>query len=117
MSVTNTAGYLHVLFAKYNEEIFHGKLTVPVIRVDGRYKRVDGMFTYSWSGRNNRHVKGSTMKITIARHAADEVPCGTLIHEMIHQYQVEILGRDASHDAIFTSIARKCERVYKVGVR
>ncbi len=57
------------------------------------------------------------MKISLARHAADEEPNGTLIHEMIHQYQVEVLGRDANHDAIFCSIARKCERMYGVSVR
>lgn len=115
--MNNTASYLRALWYEYNEEIFHGKLTEPVIRVDGRYKRVDGIFQYSWSEKKKRLIESRSMKIIIARHAVIEEPNGTLIHEMIHQYQVEVLGREANHDAIFKSIARKCERLYGADVR
>ena len=117
MAATNSAGYMHELFEEYNRDIFHGKLSVPIIRVDRRYKRVDGLFQYSWSEKKKKLIVERSMKITIAGHVVDDHPNGTLIHEMIHQYQVEVLGREANHDAIFTSIARRCERLYGVTVR
>ena len=42
---------------------------------------------------------------------------GTMLHEMVHQYQAEVLDLPTSHDAIFCSIARRLERKYGIYVR
>lgn len=95
----------------YNSEEFNGKLLTPRFGLT-RSRHTDGYF---------EHYPGTKRKSKIAiseRCFDDEAHlCGTILHEMIHQYQYEVLQRKCNHDAIFTSIARRLERKYRITVR
>jgi hypothetical protein len=95
----------------YNQADFNGKLTTPYFSLT-RSKHTDGYFEH-WPGRKK---KG---KIAIAARLweYEEELKGTLLHEMVHQYQHEILDRKCNHDAVFCSIARKLERKYRMNIR
>lgn len=94
-----------------NEKEFGGRLPEPRFGLT-RSRNTDGFF---------EHYPGTKKmgKIVLAQRTFedDDLFLGTLLHEMIHQYQHEVLERAANHDAIFTSIARRLERKYKVRVR
>lgn len=92
---------------KFNEEAFDGQLQQPyfgVIRsakTDGHYEHYPG-----------RKKKG---KIAISRVIFDDEDrmLGTLLHEMVHQWQFEVLGEDTSgHDDTFKKKARTLEQRY-----
>lgn len=95
----------------YNKTEFSGKLG-PVGFGLTRSRATDGYY---------EHYPGTKRKcrIVISRGCFEDedLLCGTILHEMIHQYQHEVLGRKCNHDAIFCSMARKMERKYKFRVR
>lgn len=95
----------------FNEEDFGGKLSTPSFGLT-RSKATDGYFEH-YPGRHRKS------KIVISQRLFDyeEAFLGTLIHEMIHQYQFEILKENCNHDCIFTSIARKLEKKYDIQIR
>ena len=95
----------------YNTEEFNSKLTTPGFGLT-RSRHTHGYFEH-YPGTNRKS------RIVIARQCFDDEQLlkGTILHEMIHQYQYEVLHRKANHDAIFCSIARRLERVYKLPVR
>ena len=118
-------GYLQALHDHYNEEEFGGKL-MPIGILIKRNQRKDGWYEYvtekrdgprseAWWPRRDRLDKAV---IILNEGCWDEGTVdGTLLHEMIHQYQAEVLDRKASHDAILCSIARRLERKYGFKVR
>jgi len=95
----------------FNEAEFSGRLVEPRFGLT-RSRNTDGYF---------EHYPGTKKRtsICISERCFDDEDhlCGTILHEMIHQYQFDILKRVCNHDAIFTSIARRCERKYKYTVR
>jgi hypothetical protein len=120
--------YLYNLHDRYNAEEFGNKLNpVKILLKKNRHK--DGWFEYetqrrkcegkgrgsNWYPRRDRLHKAH---IIICDGCWDEGTVdATLLHEMIHQYQVEVLDRPTSHDAIFCSMARRLERKYRMKVR
>ena len=95
----------------YNEVEFANKLGTPKFGVT-RSRNTDGWYEHFL------HTPHKS-KIAISSYCFDDedLLCGTMLHEMVHQYQHEILKRRCNHDAIFTSIARRLERKYKFTVR
>jgi hypothetical protein len=96
---------------QYNETEFNDKLK-PVGFGLTRSTATDGYFEH-YPGTNRKS------RIVISKHcfADEDHLCGTILHEMLHQYQYEILKRKCNHDAIFTSMARRLERKHKFTVR
>jgi len=96
---------------EYNELEFSGRLGTPKFGIT-RSQHTDGYYEHYT---HNRYKS----KIAISKRCFDDEDhlCGTMLHEMVHQYQHEILRRTCNHDAIFTSIARRLERKYKFTVR
>lgn len=117
-AVVDRIGWLQQLHEEYNREQFSGRLVTPRLLIK-RTNSPDGYYEY----RADRHWKAlrppQKAAIVIGEHCFDEEGLveGTLLHEMIHQYQVEVMKRKPSHDAVFNSIARKFERIYGVSVR
>lgn len=109
----NRAAEWRYIWHEYNDKFFSGKLTEPVIKVNDRALSYWGSFAYSWSRHSGKGTPGRRRAITIHGDAHE----GDFLHEMIHQYQFEVLEREPSHDAIFNSIARKCERLTGLSVR
>ena len=95
----------------FNTEEFSGKLK-PVGLGFTRARHTDGYF---------EHYPGTKRKsyMRISRRLLDDEENlkGTILHEMLHQYQYEVLKRKCNHDAVFTSMARRLERKYKFPVR
>lgn len=109
-------GYLEYLHDLYNKSEFSGKLGTPKFGLT-RSRNTDGYYEH-FSGNRQRRLKS---KICVSSYCFDSDEEGhvegTMLHEMIHQYQHEVLERKTNHDAIFTSIARRLERKYGFRVR
>ena len=102
---------------KYNDEEFSGKLEAPRFGLT-RSKATDGYYEYQTvKGWLKNPKKRASIVISHGCFDDEDLLCGTILHEMIHQYQAEVMNRRTSHDAIFTSIARRLERKYKFRVR
>ncbi len=102
---------LRYWFHAFNETEFNGKLSEVGLGLT-RSKATDGYYEHF----PDRNLKGY---IRIAERCFDDEDLlkGTLLHEMIHQYQHEVLNRTCNHDAVFCSIARRLERKYGFTVR
>ena len=96
----------------FNTEDFAGKLSTPHFRVT-RSRYTDGYFEYF------THKARPTSLVGAKRCFEDEDHLrSTMLHEMLHQYQVEVLGSsDAPHDSWFRSCARALERKYRIYIR
>jgi len=106
-------GYLQQLHAEYNEQYFHG-LLMPITILIKRHSTNDGWYEFTtekrdgeWRPRRDRLHKAC---IVICEWCW-EYDCveGTLLHEMIHQYQAEVLDTDTHHDSVFRAWARGIE--------
>jgi len=111
---------LYELHKRLNKEFFSGKLMHIRILLEKRAKSYHGLYAAHINGKFPDRARLHEATITI--HTDCWKPCydsvlGTLLHEMIHQYQAEVLNRRANHDAIFVSIAKRGERLYKTQVR
>lgn len=113
----NKVSHLRSVWREFNANDFGSKLREPCILVK-RANGYDGKFWY----RENRH--GNPFDIYNVAIAVNDnlfpdygAVYGTLLHEMIHQYQIQILGNNGPHDAVFNSIARHLERKYGFNVR
>jgi hypothetical protein len=118
-------GYLEQLHAQYNADEFNGKLmTITLLIKNSRTK--DGWYEYTtekregsiqdaWYPRRDR-LHNANIVITAGCWKEDSVE-STMLHEMLHQYQTEVMDRPTSHDAIFCSMARRLERKYNMRIR
>jgi hypothetical protein len=106
------------LFDEYNEADFGGKLNQITLLIQTNSTR-DGWYEYAarkdWTPIPERLHKAAIM-VAEGCWEEDNVE-GTLIHEMVHQYQCEVLGAAPHHDKWFNSFARKLERKYGFTVR
>lgn len=117
-NANNKVAELATLFDEYNEQFFKGKLMTITLLVQ-KSRATDGKYTYS-AHKRKKDCSGWLPLRERLEHAdiiisewcwqEDSVE-GTLLHEMCHQYQCEVLDRGASHDAIFCSMARRIERI------
>lgn len=91
----------------FNTKFFSGKLTPPTsIRIT-RSRRYDGMLIYGDNWKAHRYPP-------VRIYIADDVPLrkesATLLHEMVHQYQVQVLREEATHDQTFRTYCKWIER-------
>ncbi len=117
-NVRNRIGYLRELFNEINEDNFGGKLHNITLLIK-RNRSKDGWYMYrarrDWAPIIH---EGKRASITICEDCWPEGTVdGTLIHEMIHQYQCEVMHQIPHHNRLFKSWARKLERKYGVVVR
>jgi hypothetical protein len=115
-------GWLQAKHDEYNAAEFGGKLNHITLLIK-RQSTKDGWYEYKGRKRggdpwypDRKALWKASICIAEGCFEEDSVE-GTLLHEMIHQYQCEVLDRPPSHDAIFCSMARRLERKYKVKVR
>lgn len=94
----------------YNDAEFNGKMEEPKFGLT-RSKATDGYYEHY------DHIAKEKLVIAYRCFKDEDHLCGTILHEMIHQYQHKVLSRKCTHDAVFTSIARRMERKYKFTVR
>jgi hypothetical protein len=115
MSRIDTIGYWH---DHYNTEDFNGKLCTPGFGLT-RSRYTDGYYEHKVKKGWVLDGPPEKSRIVIAVRCFDDEDLlrGVILHEMVHQYQAEILGRKCNHDAVFCSICRKLERKYNVRVR
>ena len=107
-----------MLFDEYNEKFFKGKL-MPITLLIQKSQSLDGTYNYSTHKRKKdcsgwlplrERLDHAYIIISEGCWKEDSVE-GTLLHEMCHQYQCEVLDIRANHDAIFCSMARRIERL------
>lgn len=112
---------LHALHDEFNRDVFNNKLLHITVLIK-RNRSKHGWYEY----RTGKHQGGwGPIKEELPRACIvinegcweDDSVEGTMLHEMIHQYQAEVLGQATSHDATFKSIARKLEKKYGYSVR
>jgi len=113
---------LYTLFDKLNAEFFNNKLLKVRILLEKRAKTYDGLYCCHYMHGLPDPKRLDEATITIHKDCwggcgNPNTVLGTLLHEMIHQYQAEVLKRKCNHDAIFVSIAKRGERMYGVPVR
>lgn len=102
--------YLHHL---YNMEDFNGKLSTPRFLLS-RTRNRDGYYEYrghhDWTPIRSELKRAS---ITISKGCWEEGSVeGTLLHEMVHQYQAEILDVAPHHDTDFLNMVKILEDKY-----
>jgi hypothetical protein len=100
--------YLYTLFDEFNKAEFDNKLlTIPILIQ--RNNRIDGYYEYKHHHKTQTPVRDrlGSAEIVISEHCFedDDLVQGTLLHEMIHQYQAEILDMPTDHGRIFNEIA------------
>lgn len=109
--------YLYRLHDDYNKEAFEGKL-LPIRLLLKRAMRKDGWYEYDahqdWTPIKNKLHK-AVICISDGCFEEDTVE-GTLLHEMIHQWQCEVLGEPPHHNETFKEKARLLEEQYEVEV-
>jgi hypothetical protein len=101
----------------FNEKFFGGKLVPPKsIRLTSA-RNYDGVFvTKSSSGVFHPHLPYDC-KIMLSTHQSQRAMTGTLLHEMVHQYQYQVLRMDVDHGPIFQSYCRWIERQTRFQLR
>ncbi len=99
----NLLARLRQLHEELNQRHFDGKLEPIVLRLSGRMRTRLGELTVDVTGHTPLEVAISRRHIE--RDGWDEVE-HTLLHEMVHQWQVES-GQEADHGAAFRRKARE----------
>jgi hypothetical protein len=97
-------------WAYFNVKYFGGKLSPPsTIRLTS---------ARSYDGCLIRKNDGTKLRIYLAARLDWSNLMGTLLHEMVHQYQAEVLGLDdLPHDKVFNSYCRWIERQTRFPLR
>lgn len=108
MTHIETLRYWHQF---YNKAIFNEKLSECGLGFT-RSRYTDGYYEHFTDSKRKPYMR-------IARRLLkdEETLLATIIHEMIHQYQHEVLNMDTHHDSVFRSIARHLERRFKLAIR
>ena len=118
-------GVLEQLHDQFNEADFGGKL----MRIGFSIKRQstkNGWYEFVTEKRNGPHWDAwyprrdrlHRARIVMAEGCWEEdIVEATLLHEMVHQYQAEVLDMPPHHNKIFKSISRHLERKYGYEIR
>ena len=108
---------LWALHDEYNARYFGGKLFSINILIK-RNRTKDGWYDYAgrgdWKPIRERLHK-ATITISEGCWKEDTVEAA-LLHEMVHQYQCEVLDVAPDHDNLFKSFCRSIERRENVGI-
>ena len=107
---------MRLLWNRINTEDFGGQLTEPHFSVSRRANTVEGAFTYA-------RVKGRANQMKLMLHKSmfgdPDKFLAAMLHEMIHQWEVEILGvcaQDTDHHGAFAEKAAALSLKYNVDV-
>jgi len=106
-------GELRALHHFFNQDDFSGVLSTPYLFLS-RTRNRDGYYEYrahrDWTPIRQELKRAS---ITISEWCWEENTMeGTLLHEMIHQYQAEILDEAPHHNEVFHEMVRSLEDKY-----
>ena len=115
--VSKRIQHLYDMHEYYNQEYFGGKLRQPWRIVIKRAEHWDGKIWYFEGKKGTYRTSDIEIGISEGVHNDWARLYGTLLHEMIHQYQIQILGNNAPHDSFFNSFARHLERETSYPVR
>ncbi len=114
---------LYRLHDYFNEMDFSDKL-MKVRMLLKRNRKKDGEYEYFAKLRDGikempdrKRLKEATIAISSPCFSEEKYLEGAVLHEMVHQYQTEVLDTTTAHDAIFKSICRHLERKYEIEVR
>ncbi len=113
----NRIGVLEELFDQYNKDDFGGKLMMITLLLK-RNKTKDGWYEY----RAHRDWKPQRQDlhrahIAISDYCFEEnIVEGAMLHEMIHQYQCEVMDVAPDHDEFFIEWANRLGEKYGVDV-
>ena len=102
---------VYELHDEFNKQFFAHRLRSCEISIDDRDDHVHGWFI--WDDKLDNEIVLSSRCYEISPDYVES----TLLHEMIHQYQVEVLGQFPDHGAIFNSIARHYEQSTNLKIR
>ncbi len=107
----NRIGQLRMLYDEFNDEYFGGKLQSITLLIK-RNQTKDGWYEYrahkDWSPIRQELKRAS---ITVSDYCWVERSVeGTLLHEMVHQYQSEVLDEPTNHGPSFKSFCRAIEK-------
>lgn len=97
----------------HNREDFGGVLEEPHFSVRRRERTVDGAFVYTNTGRNKRLMVHTDV------FKDEKKFLGTLLHEMVHQWELEVLGicpKGCDHKGQFAEKALDLEKKYGVPI-
>ena len=94
----------------FNERFFGGKLTPPdAIRITSA-RAYHGKIIYKGTAVcTSFHLKHRA-RICISTHLSHYEQTGTLLHEMVHQYQLQVMETEPDHGKVFVSYCRWIER-------
>lgn len=94
----------------FNHKYFGGKLTPPKsIRLTSA-RSYDGKIVYKGSEAKTLFHLKEHVRLLFSVHQGWWNLMGTLLHEMVHQYQLQVLEHEPDHDKIFNSYCRWIER-------
>ena len=97
----------------FNDRFFGGKLTPPrAIRITSA-RKYDGYVSYqafAETGTPAYHRIPGQVRICLSTHQTMRAMRGTLLHEMVHQYQMEVLLIEPDHGPIFRTMCKWIER-------
>jgi hypothetical protein len=107
------------LWHHFNRRYFGSKLTPPLTIRLTRAQKYQGSLV--WKAHKNAdkplrsHIK--RCKIHISSYLSWYETVGTLLHEMVHQYQLQALEVGPCHDATFRVMCKWIERETKFQLR
>jgi hypothetical protein len=106
--------HLYRMWTEFNELYFDNQLQ-PVKLLIKKSRHKDGWYSYRCHKKDERPIRNELKRAAIViSERLYEPPdwgliYGTLIHEMIHQYQAEVLNETTDHGPIFTKMAEELE--------
>lgn len=94
----------------FNKRYFGGKLIPPrAIRLTSA-RSYDGTLYFKGNAAVTHFHLAHDTKICLSTHQTEKALYGTLLHEMVHQYQLQVWKVDPGHDARFKAYCRWIER-------
>lgn len=105
------------LWFHFNLTYFGGKLVPPTAIRITRARKYDGTLYYRGNDRKTHFHLAKQNKILVAGRLSIEQQSATLLHEMVHQYQVQILKIEPDHGLMFRCYCSWIERQTKFKLR
>ena len=108
---------LYRLHDEINYDFFNGILLPIRMRLEKRNTTKWAWYQYSLTkARVPRNIERSTIHIHVECFADPDLLLGTMVHEMVHQWQAEIVGMECDHGELFMGVCASAEEFYGVDV-
>jgi hypothetical protein len=104
------------LHDQINREFFDNKLLKIRIKLEKRNVRNYGCYLHKVKDDYGSEPESAVIKIHVDCFSDDKLLLGTLVHEMIHQWQSEVAKVACDHGVIFQRKAKEAEDTYGVEV-